>query len=221
MPSFSTIFTREQNNQASFNNNAATFSSRKRFSLFGSMNEKQRKLLRRSLLMASFVLLIGILVVIINAKSSNSSSIAGVSTTNGSGSSTQISQSYTFNARDNQGRLLDKKTIKMTIQSAQLQKQILIQGQPATARTGKTFLIFSIDLENTYTDRAYLPVNQLIRWQDGNKLRAPDVHNDLVLIDPISTKSTRVGYLVNDNQHEFTIKVGEVDGPKQTINLKM
>lgn len=153
----------------------------------------------------------------VGSSESGSGVVAGTQTDN----AIAINKAYTFNARNNQGGVIDKKPMKLSVTSAEVNKNILIKGQPANARSGKSFLIFNVDIDNSFSDKLYMPVNDLVRLQEGDKLRAPDVHNSLVLVDPISTKTTRIGFLVDDGAKNFILKIGEVNGEKQTIELAL
>lgn len=172
---------------------------------------------RVALVVGLFVLLV-VVVKILNIKVPGTGSVAG--TAQEATAALSLSQSYTFDGRNDQAKVVDKHPIKMTFVSAELNRKILIKGQPATARDGKIFLVVNMDLENQSSDRMYLPVYDMIRLQEGDKLRAPDVHNSLVQIDPISSKGTRIGFLIDDKGRDFSLKIGELTGTKQTIDLK-
>lgn len=172
-----------------------------------------RSSLKKVLVIVAFIILAAIALLLFQNNRRN----AGISNTNAP--SVTINRTYSFNARNDQIRIVDKKPIKVTLVKAELNRQILIKGQPAAAALGKTFLIIDAEVENPYQEPYYLPFNDLVRWQDGDKLRAPDVHNALVLIDPIATKTTRVGFLVDAGRKSYTIKVGEINGEKQAIEI--
>lgn len=185
-----------------------------------SVSYRNRKLLRRLLFGTMFVVLAFVIVRAISAKPQNVKSQELGRSSRDALAAAKIGQSYPFNARNANGQFVDKKQLKMTITDAEINKRIIIKGQPATAREGKAFLILSVEIENSNTDKLYLPVNDLVRMAEGEKMRAPDVHNNLVLAEPIATKTTRIGFLINDNTREFALKVGEVNGAKQSIDLK-
>lgn len=178
-----------------------------------------RRNAKRILLIVALLLLMAAIPFIIRASNARRAAAPTAGNTKGV-ANVMIGKSYTFNARNDQAKIVDKRPVKLTFTNAELSKSILIKGQPATARDGKAFLIVNIDLENQYQERYYLPVNDLVRLVESDKLRAPDVHNNLVLIDPISTKSTRIGFLIDDGTKQFTLRIGELNGEKQNIDIK-
>lgn len=185
-----------------------------------SLSYRNKKILRRVLFGTMFLVLAFVIVRAISVKPQNVKSQELGSSSRDAIASAKIGQSYPFNARNGSAQLVDKKQVKMTIAEAEINKKIIIKGSPATARDGKAFLILTVEIENSNTDKLYLPVNDLVRMQDGDKMKAPDVHNNLVLAEPIATKTTRIGFLIDDTAREFALKIGEVTGAKQTIDLK-
>lgn len=130
-----------------------------------------------------------------------------------------IGKTFEFPIRGADGKTIDN-NLKMILTTAEKTNQILIKGQPATARTGKLFLILNIELDNPTNNQLSLSPVELIRLVDSSDRRfAPDVHNDEVKIEPISIKRTRVGFVVNQSDKQFKIQVGEVSGEKQTFDL--
>jgi len=110
------------------------------------------------------------------------------------------------------------------IQSATIQKQIIVQGQRATAVDGRVFLILNLKITNNLKQTIKLNTRDYMRLvTEGNKNEqlAPDIHNDPVEVQAISTKYTRVGVAVDeaDAKKIIQLKVGEIDGDKKTIDL--
>jgi hypothetical protein len=56
---------------------------------------------------------------------------------------------------------------------------------------------------------------------NGNtsELLAPDIHNDPVEVQAISTKPTRVGFPINDTDKKLTLFIGEINGQKDKVEL--
>jgi uncharacterized protein YwlG (UPF0340 family) len=110
------------------------------------------------------------------------------------------------------------------IQSVNIQKQIIVQGQRATAINGREFLIVNLKITNNLKKTIQLNTRDYIRIitaGDANEQLAADIHNDPVEVQAISTKFTRVGIALDEADTKKTIhlKVGEIDGTKQNIDL--
>ena len=54
-----------------------------------------------------------------------------------------------------------------------------------------------------------------------NEWLAPDLHNDPVEVQAISTKNTRLGFPVNESDKNLVLQVGEIEGYKQQISLSL
>ena len=97
---------------------------------------------------------------------------------------------------------------------------LLVQGKRAKTREGKTFLIINMEVENTYSVPLYsFPVDivRLVR-EDGKRI-APSVHQGTVEVRPISTKKSNVGFVVDPNDKDFKLEVGEVSGEKEILEI--
>jgi len=106
------------------------------------------------------------------------------------------------------------------IDSAQLQDEIVLKGQRATAVKGKTFLIINLKIRNDNKLAAEINTRDYIRLSvNGNKSDrlAADIHNDPVLVQAISAKQTRLGFPIKDNDKNLILYVGEIEGGKQEI----
>lgn len=111
--------------------------------------------------------------------------------------------------------------IQYTIQSAELDNQIVVQGQVATAVQGRVFLILNLAVTNNYDKSVQLNTRDYVRLVINNSAQklAADIHNDPVDVEPISTKYTRLGFPIDSNYKSLTLQVGQITGPKQTIQL--
>jgi hypothetical protein len=130
-----------------------------------------------------------------------------------------VNRDFEFKAYDKNKKLADN--IKYTITDAQLTNQIIIKGQSATAVKGRQFLILNLKLVSGYNDSLFLNTRNYVRIQplgETDKL-APEIHNDTVEVQPLSTKLTRIGLPVNNNTKSFILFVGELDGEKQEIDV--
>lgn len=157
--------------------------------------------------------------------------IGGKSTQNVSGAQDQrvdapiskakqlINKEFLLPIKDDKNKEIEK--IKYFIESAELQNEILVKGQRATAVKGRTFLILNIKITNKYTKTVALSSKDYVRLiiDDKKELIAPDIHNDPVQIQAIATKYTRLGFPINENYKSLKLQIGEVEGKKETINL--
>lgn len=133
-----------------------------------------------------------------------------------------LDKKFSFPLKDDKGTVVGN--FDYVIQSAQLQKQIIVQGQRATAVNGRAFLILNLKITNNLKKTIQLNTRDYIRLttaSDANEQLAPDIHNDPVEVQAISTKFTRVGIALDEKDTKKTIKlkVGEIDGTKQNIDL--
>lgn len=100
--------------------------------------------------------------------------------------------------------------------------RILIQGKPATARAGKTFIILNLEIDNSTKNQLTVRPVDFIRLQDSEgRSFASDVHNESVKAEPVSIKRTRVGFVVDENQKNFKFLIGEITGEKQTVEVSI
>jgi hypothetical protein len=137
---------------------------------------------------------------------------------------TQVGRSFEFTALNPKGEKADadgnEYKVVMGIPTAEKTDQVLIKGQPASAKGEKTFLVLNLEIDNASTEKRYIaPVNLIRLVNDQGRMFAPDVHSDMVEIQPISTKISRVGFVVLKSQKKFLIKVGELDGEKQDLEI--
>lgn len=133
---------------------------------------------------------------------------------------TPVEREFSFTVYDKNKQLSDP--VRYTITTAQLTKQIIIKGQRATAVKGRIFLILNLKLVNEFGKSLFLNSRNYVRVQPkGTADRlAPEIHNDTVEVQPLSTKLTRIGLPVNETDKEFTLLIGELDGYKEEITVK-
>ncbi len=132
-----------------------------------------------------------------------------------------LNKNFSFSVKDASGNEITK--LSYQIVNASLQYSILINGQKAVPVKGKVFLIINIQLTNSYDKNIQINSRDYVRLQVNNKpdLLAPDLHNDPVEVDAISTKLTRIGFAINQTDKNIKLLVGEIDGSKTTISLAM
>jgi hypothetical protein len=168
------------------------------------------------------IITIGIIVFLTNNKKTSNAVVSNKNITLESAKAQKlINREFKFPLLDNKKAELTKITYK--IENAELRKQIIVQGQSATAIEGKIFLILSIKITNDYDKSIDINARDYVRLVAGgneNEQLAADIHNDPVTVQPISTKSTRIGFPVNDNESKFKLIVGEIKGTKENIEIK-
>jgi len=134
-----------------------------------------------------------------------------------------LDRKFDFPLKDEKGKTAG--TFEYVIESATLQKQIIVQGQRATAVSGRVFLILNLKITNNLKQMIQLNTRDYLRLvvtSNNVEQLAPEIHNDPVEVQAISTKYTRVGIALDeaDVRKNVQLKVGEIDGEKQNIDLK-
>jgi hypothetical protein len=132
----------------------------------------------------------------------------------------QINKKFTFSGIDDTGK--KKNQLEMTITDVEKTDQVIVQEKTYTSKNEKTFLIVNLELKNDTSGRLNIFPGDLIRLvvNDNNqKLFAPDLHNNYVLVAPISTKIDRVGFVIDKSAQDLKLQVGEVEGEKEVISL--
>lgn len=132
-----------------------------------------------------------------------------------------LNREFAFPLRDESGKEVSK--LKYEIQTVELRDQIIIKGEKATAVAGRTFLILNLKITNNYPKSIQLNVRDYVRLSvnGSDEKLAPDIHNDPVEVQAISTKYTRLGFPINDTDKNLVLQVGEVSGTKQMIRLEL
>jgi hypothetical protein len=112
--------------------------------------------------------------------------------------------------------------IKFVIEKAELRDEIVVKGQKATSVKGRTFLILNLKITNEYSEAIEIYTKNYIRLSvNGNRDEwlAPDIHNDPVEVQAISTKYTRVGFPINETDSDMALRIGEISGDKEDLQL--
>jgi hypothetical protein len=133
-----------------------------------------------------------------------------------------LNRSFDFPLKDANGKVVSK--LKYVIQSAEIDNQIIIKGQQATAIQGRTFLVLNLQITNSYDKSVQLNTRDYLRLITGSSPEklAADIHNDPVEVQAISTKYTRLGFPIDAaDTKSLTLQVGEIQGTKQTIKLDL
>ena len=131
-----------------------------------------------------------------------------------------INREFLFPLRDQKGKVVSK--LSYNIQTAELRKQIIVKGKRASAVSGRIFLIINLKIVNDLNQGLQVNSRDYIRIIiNGNTkdLFAPDIHNDPVEVQAISTKNTRVGLAINESDKNIELRIGGINGPKEGIKL--
>lgn len=165
------------------------------------------------------VVLIAVVLIGKNIFSSSTSANKGLIGTNSAVlKQKDLNKTYTFPLKDASGKELGSFTYSLL--SAEIRNEIVVKGSKATAIPGRTFLIINLKLVNDGNQGITVNTRDYVRLVVNNKdkeLLAPDVHNDPIEVQPISTKYTRIGFAINDTDKNLTLLVGELEGAKDKI----
>ncbi len=132
----------------------------------------------------------------------------------------QLDREFSFPLRNEKSEKVAE--FKYIVQNAELTREIVVKGQKASAVKGRTFLVLNLKINNDGKQKIQVNSRDYIRLMvNGNdkELLAPDIHNDPVEVQPISTKFTRLGFAINDTDKNLKVQIGEIDAPKQYIDL--
>lgn len=132
----------------------------------------------------------------------------------------QLNRSNTYTLTDSENKTIK---IKYTIQSCELRDQIVVKGQPAVAIKGRVFFVCNLKIVNNSTTGVAMQTKDYVRLivDDSSDKLAPDIHNDPVQVQPISTKLTRLGFAIDDSAKKLVLQFGEINGKKDTIELNL
>lgn len=135
-------------------------------------------------------------------------------------SSQMLNREFFFPIRSEKDEVIG--SIGYTLESAQLQKEIIVKGQRATAVAGRVFLILNIKIVNKDNRTVIINARDYIRLSVNNSQEwfAADVHNDPVEAQAISTKYTRLAFPINESDKNYILQVGEIKGQKTVIDIK-
>lgn len=132
----------------------------------------------------------------------------------------KINREFSYPLTDSKGNTLTD--VKFLLENAELRDEIIVKGQRAIAVAGRTFLILTVKITSTYTRALEINAKDYFRLTVNDKpeeLLAPEIHNDPVVIQPTSTKYTRLGFPINDSDQNLKLLIGEIEGEKTTVEL--
>lgn len=192
---------------------------------FNFPGNKQSLLLRNKFLKP--LLITAVAVVILFGLSKLISGIGGSGSVNkievsGAKASQVINREFLFPLRDGGGENLSE--IKFFIEKAELRDEIVVKGKRATSIKGRVFLIITAKITNQYRQAITMNTKDYVRLSvNGNEEEwlAPDIHNDPVEIQAISTKYIRIGFPINEKDRNLILRVGEINGEKVRIPMEL
>lgn len=131
-----------------------------------------------------------------------------------------INQDFSVQARTKDKLRVRDTDLLVTLTNTTINNTLLIQGKRASTREGKTFLIINMEVENQFKVPLYIfPIDLLRLVREDGKRIAPSVHQGTVEVRPVSTKKSNVGFVIDPNEKDFKIEVGEVNRDKQVIEI--
>lgn len=133
---------------------------------------------------------------------------------------TGINKQFEYPLRDGNGTEVSK--IKFDVNEAELRNEIIIKGKKATSIKGRTFFVVNLKITNEFNKSIDIQSRDYFRLAVKNRedeWLAPDVHNDPVEVQAISTKLTRVGFPVDEGISSFVLQVGEIGGEKEKVEI--
>lgn len=134
----------------------------------------------------------------------------------------ELNHEFSFPLNNEKG--IEVSRIKYVLQNVELRDEIVVKGKKATAIKGRTFMIINLKIVNDFERSIEINTKDYIRLSVNGletELLAPDIHNDPVTIQAISTKYSRVGFPINDTDTNLKLKVGEINGEKQTLDINL
>ena len=209
-----------QSHSKNRNNKKARFNSNAKLPSFENM-EKSKLLKVSGGIIALLLSVWGIAK--ITQQASNSSATASDQqeiTVAGPTASTQLNQEYSFPLKDGSGETVAD--LIYEISSAELRDEIIVKGKRARVAQGRTFLILNLKIKNDFNQAIEIDSRDYVRLIiNGNEEEqlAPEIHNDPVEVQAISLKNTRLGFTIDDSFESLSLKVGEIAGDKETIDL--
>jgi hypothetical protein len=135
--------------------------------------------------------------------------------------SIEVNRTFNFPLRDEDNEKVGE--LEYKISEAELLDEIVVQGQKATAVGGRTFLILNLRIKNDLNQSLEINTKDYVRLSvngDKDDWLAPDIHNDPVKVQAISTKNTRIGFPINDSDKDLILRVGEINGDKEEVPLE-
>lgn len=133
-----------------------------------------------------------------------------------------LSKEYIFPINNEKGDEISK--IKYFIENVEKRDEIVVKGQKAESVAGRIFLIINLKITNEHTQPIQMNTRDYVRVTVNGvdtEMLAPDIHNDPVEIQAISTKYTRLGLPINEKDTNIKLHIGEIKGEKSVVDINI
>lgn len=130
-----------------------------------------------------------------------------------------LNSDFEFPLKDSSGKEIS--SVKIKASNAVLKREVIIKGSRSAAQNGKAFLTIDLEITNDYNKSIDVNTRNYFRLksESNNSWLAPDIHNDPVKVQAISTKTTRIGFIVDETTKKYILRIGEIDGDKQEVEI--
>ena len=133
-----------------------------------------------------------------------------------------LGREFTFPLRDGSGEEVSR--IKFEIESAELRDEIIVNGKKLGSVKGRTLLVLNLKITNEFNKGIEIDTKDYARLstnENKDVWLAPDIHNDPVKVQAISTKLTRLAFPIGEKDKNLVLRIGEIQGDKEEIPLSI
>jgi hypothetical protein len=107
----------------------------------------------------------------------------------------------------------------MTVVNVSKMSEIWVKGAPVQAGAGKAFLVINLELQNQNTANLGFFARDYIRLIVDTKPYAPDFFNQGVVVAPVSVKTDRVSFVIEESLREINLRIGDLQTPIETVSV--
>lgn len=187
----------------------------------------KNKKIKKSYLITGFLIIIilGILFfsqINKNEQSQKRSTVLSETSVTNQGDKIDVNRSFQFIAPPESGTgRKSNQNITFTITQVEQKNSIKVKDESKPAPAGKDYLLIRLEIDNPTTQRIrFLSADFVRLLREGNKKFAPDYHNGIVTLDPISVKRDLLAFTINENETKYVFQVGELDRDKEQIEIE-
>jgi len=140
----------------------------------------------------------------------------------GASKTADLNKEFKFPLKDESGENVAE--VKYMIEKVELRKEIIVKGQKAEAIQGRIFLILNLKITNDFNQPIQINTKDYVRLSvngNENEWLAPNIHNDPVEVQAISTQYTRVGFSIFETDKNLVLRLGEIDGEKEKFPIEI